>query len=174
MNAPPPEPAGGIAMRELFDRYRPALYAYFLRRTRQPADAEDLTHDVFVRLGRLDPETEIHNIEAFIFRTAVNLLRDRARRAQTRLEVTELLPADSGLAAGEPGPERVLEAKVELKQVMDALAALSEKTRAIFILRRLEQMSCTDIASFYGISVSAVEQHITRALAHLARTVGKL
>jgi RNA polymerase sigma-70 factor (ECF subfamily) len=171
-NAPPPGTSGGLVMRELFDRYRPALYAYFLRRTRQPADAEDLTHDVFLRLSRLDPATEIHNIEAFIFRTAVNLLRDRARRAHAHVEVTELLPTDPEPAAGEPTPERVLEAKVELKRVMDALGALSEKTRHIFILRRLEQMSCADIASFYGISVSAVEQHITRALAHLARTVG--
>ncbi len=62
---------------------------------------------------------------------------------------------------------------MELKRVMDALGALSEKTRHIFILRRLEQMKCEDIASFYGVSVSAVEQHITKALAHLAKTVGR-
>ena len=165
--------SGSVASRELFDRYRPALYAYFLRRTRQQADAEDLTHDVFLRLSRLDPGTEIHNIEAFIFQTAANLLRDRARRDHAHADVTELLPTDPEPATGEPTPERVLEAKVELKRVMDALGALSEKTRHIFILRRLEQMSCADIASFYGISVSAVEQHITRALSHLAKTVGR-
>ena len=168
-----PEKGGGAILHELFDRYRPALYAYFLRRTRQPADAEDLTHDVFLRLSRLDPATEIHNIEAFIFRTAVNLLRDRARRDFAHRDVTEMLPTDPEPAAGEPTPERVLEAKVELKRVMDALGALSEKTRHIFILRRLEQMKCEDIASFYGVSVSAVEQHITKALAHLAKTVGR-
>jgi RNA polymerase sigma-70 factor (ECF subfamily) len=168
-----PERGGGAVLHELFDRYRPALYAYFLRRTRQPADAEDLTHDVFLRLSRLDPATEIHNIEAFIFRTAVNLLRDRARRDFAHRDVTEMLPTDPEPVAGEPTAERVLEAKVELKRVMDALGALSEKTRHIFILRRLEQMKCEDIASFYGISVSAVEQHITKALAHLAKTVGR-
>ncbi|HEY4124706.1 MAG TPA: sigma-70 family RNA polymerase sigma factor [Rhizomicrobium sp.] len=171
--APPQGSPGGMTPRELFDRYRPALYAYFLRRTRQHADAEDLTHDVFLRLSRLDPATEIHNIEAFIFQTAVNLLRDRARRDFAHRDVTELLPTDPEPATGEPTPERVLEAKVELKRVMDALGALSEKTRHIFILRRLEQMKCEDIASFYGISISAVEQHITKALAHLAKTVGR-
>jgi len=165
--------SGGMASRELFDRYRPALYAYFLRRTRQHADAEDLTHDVFLRLSRLDPSTEIRNIEAFIFQTAVNLLRDRARRAHAHGPFIPLLPDDTGPIAGEPTPERVLEAKVELKRVMEALAALSEKTRNIFILRRLEQMKCEDIATFYGISVSAVEQHITKSLAHLAKTVGR-
>jgi len=171
ISAQPAGTSGGVTSRELFDRYRPALYAYFLRRTRHQADAEDLTHDVFLRLSRLDPATEIRNIEAFIFQTAVNLLRDRARRDHGRF--AELLPTDPEPATGEPTPERVLEAKVELKRVMDALGALSEKTRNIFILRRLEQMSCADIASFYGISVSAVEQHITRALAHLAKTVGR-
>lgn len=169
----PDEVPGAAAAREVFDRYRPALYAYFLRRTRHQADAEDLTHDVFLRLSRLDPGTEIHNFEAFIFQTAANLLRDRARRDRAHAAFTGLLPADSEPVTGEPGPERVLEAKVELKRVMDALSHLSEKTRHIFILRRLEQMSCADIASFYGISVSAVEQHITRALAHLAKTIGR-
>jgi RNA polymerase sigma factor (sigma-70 family) len=162
--------AGG-ALRNLFDRYRGALYAYFLRRTRNPADAEDLTQDVFVRLGRLDPQTELRNAEAFIFQTAVNLLRDRARRAQVQRGTAEPLPVLPELPAGEPDAERVLGAKVELARVMDALNALSEKTRNIFILRRLEQMKCEEIAVFYGISVSAVEQHITKALAHLAKTV---
>lgn len=160
-------------IRNLFDRYRAPLYAYFLRRTRNKADAEDLTHDVFVRLTRLDPGAELHNAEAFIFQTAANLMRDRGRRAQSRGESVDVSQAEVEARPGEPGPERVLQAKAELKLVMAALDTLSEKTRNIFILRRLEQMKCEEIASFYGISVSAVERHITRALAHLTKTFGR-
>ncbi len=162
---------GHIALGALFDRYRSALHAYFLRRTRNQADAEDLTHDVFVRLGRLDPATELHNAEAFIFQTAANLLRDRARRAGAQRGVIVASSPLPDPPTGEPDAERVLGAKVELSRVMDALNTLSERTRNIFILRRLEQMKCEEIAAFYGISVSAVEQHITKALAHLAKTV---
>lgn len=163
--------AGKAALGDLFDRYRGALLAYFLRRTRNRADAEDLTHDVFVRLGRLDPATELHNAEAFIFQTAANLLRDRARRADAQRNVVVESSSMPDQPTGEPDAERVLSAKVELSRVMDALNSLSERTRNIFILRRLEQMKCEEIAAFYGISVSAVEQHITKALAHLAKTV---
>lgn len=163
--------AGQLALRELFERYRGALLAYFARRTRNQSDAEDLTHDVFVRLGRLDPATELYNAEAFIFQTAANLLRDRARRAEAQRSVIVPSSPMPEPPAGEPDAERVLGAKVELSRVMDALSTLSEKTRNIFILRRLEQMKCEEIAAFYGISVSAVEQHITKALAHLARTI---
>lgn len=157
----------------LFQRYRAPLYAYFLRRTRNAADAEDLAHDVFVRLSRLDPSTELRNAEAFIFQIATNLLRDRARRAATHGEAADLTEAELTERPGEPGPERVYQAKVELAKVMSALSALSEKTRTIFVLRRLEQMKCEDIAELFGISVSAVEQHITKALAHLAKTIGR-
>jgi RNA polymerase sigma factor (sigma-70 family) len=160
-------------IRNLFDRYRMPLYAYFLRRTRNKADAEDLTHDVFVRLTRLDPTAELHNAEAFIFQTAANLLRDRGRRTQSHGETVDVSQAELEIGPGEPGAERVLQAKAELKLVMAALDTLGEKTRNIFILRRLEQMKCDEIASFYGISISAVERHITRALAHLTKTFGR-
>ncbi len=52
---------------------------------------------------------------------------------------------------------------------MGALESLGERTRRIFILRRLEQMKCQEIADLFGISVKAVEHHIARALAHLAK-----
>lgn len=165
--------AEALGLTELFNRYRAPLYAYFLRRTRNSADAEDLMHDVFVRLSRLDPKTDVHNAEAFVFQTAVNLLRDRARRAHTKTAAGEVAALEFEPASGDPGPERVLQAKVELAKVMAALGALSEKTRAIFVLRRLEQMKCDEIAELYGISVSAVEQHITKALAHLTKTIGR-
>ena len=168
-----PDQRDGNAARlgELFERYRPALYAYFMRRVRQKADADDLVQDVFVRLGRLDPETEIRDVEAFIFRTAVNLLRDRARRAKSHRDAGELPSLEFEPPDGVPGAERVLEAKVELGRVMEALNAVGDKTRNIFILRRLEQMKVQDIAAFYGVSIKTIEYHITKAQAHLAKVI---
>lgn len=157
----------------MFERYRPALNAYFKRRVRNAADADDLVQDVFVRLSRLDPSIEIRNAEAFIFHTAVNLLRDRARRAKAHREIGELASLEIDPVDEEPGALRVLEARAELGRVMAALNALSEKTRNIFILRRLEQVKVEDIAMFYGVSVSAVEHHITKAQAHLVKTIGR-
>ncbi len=160
-----------VVLHELFERFRPALNAYFMRRVRSAADADDLVQDVFVRLTRLAPSTEIRNAEAFIFHTAVNLLRDRARRAKAHRDVGELAMLEFEPADEEPGADRVLEAKAELGQVMAVLNALSERTRNIFVLRRLEQVKVEDIAAYYGISVSAVEHHITKAQAHLSRLI---
>jgi len=160
-----------VALRELFERYRPALYAYFMRRVRHTADADDLAQDVFVRLSRLDPSTNIRDAEGFIFQTAINLVRDRSRRARVQGNIDQLSALKSELADEEPGAQRVLEGKVELYRVIDALDRLSDRTRNIFVLRRLEQMKVEDIAVFYGISVSAVEHHITKAQAHLVKLI---
>jgi RNA polymerase sigma-70 factor (ECF subfamily) len=160
-----------VRVRNLFERYRPALFAYFTHRVRSSSEADDLVQDVFVRLSRLDASMDIHNPEAFIFRTAVNLLRDRARRRKARRETAEFDALGFELSDEEPGIERVLEARAELSEVITALKGLSERTRNIFILRRLELVKVAEIAMFYGISISAAEHHITKAQAHLARTI---
>ena len=46
---------------------------------------------------------------------------------------------------------------------------MPERTRAIFILYRVENMSQDAIAAAFGISASAVKQHVARAMAQLVR-----
>jgi RNA polymerase sigma-70 factor (ECF subfamily) len=56
-----------------------------------------------------------------------------------------------------------------LADVVAAIEELSERTRAIFYLYRLENLKIREIAEFYGISGSAVEKHVSKALLHLAQ-----
>ena len=52
-----------------------------------------------------------------------------------------------------------------------ALMKLPERTRAVFLLRRLEGMSYSEIAIRLGVSVSAAEKHMLRAVRHLLANV---
>jgi RNA polymerase sigma-70 factor (ECF subfamily) len=56
-----------------------------------------------------------------------------------------------------------------LHDVSRALDELSELTRNVFILFRLENMMQKDIAALYGIAPSTVEKHVMRAMIHLAK-----
>ena len=53
--------------------------------------------------------------------------------------------------------------------VSRALAGLSQRSREILLLFRLERMRKRDIADSFGISVSAVDKHLIKATAHLTR-----
>lgn len=165
-----PEP---LSVSVLFQRHRSVLHYYFLHRTASRSDAEDLVQDVFVRLSRMQGLAEIRNAEAFLFETAANLLKDWARRRRTHGFTVEPIENYCELWDREPSAERVLQARAELSAVVEALDGLSEKTRRIFILRRLERVKCQEIAALYGISVKGVERHIAKALLHLSRTIAR-
>lgn len=163
----------GLTREALDVRYRRPLTAFFMRRAASQADAEDLVQEVFVRL-LARAATDIESADSFVFAIAGNLLRDRARMAQTR-RTSAHDPVEGAFDTDHVddalvehcGPDRVLLDKERLALVTRALEDLGERTRNIFVLYRLENMRRRDIAVLYGITVSAVEKHIAKALDHL-------
>jgi RNA polymerase sigma factor (sigma-70 family) len=148
---------------------RPALVKYFLRKCGNTAEAEDLAQDVIERaLGKAKWES-VDQAKGYIFRIAVNRWHDRNRRSVTRGVSVEWDDAATFAQAEETSPERVLSSEQELHAVVAALQELNERTRDVFMLDRLEHLKHVEIARLFGISVSAVEKHVSKALAHLAR-----
>ena len=151
---------------------RPALVRFFRRRCKNLPQAEDLAQDVIMRtLGRAEWKT-IDQAKGYIFRTAANLWRDQARHLKVTGGAELSWDENIGNAVTEGIPlERVLLSEEELRRVDAVLLELNERTRDVFVLSRLEDMKYSEIASTLGISVSAVEKHMIKALAHLARQI---
>jgi RNA polymerase sigma-70 factor (ECF subfamily) len=149
---------------DLHQRYRPALMSFFLRRLRDRSEAEDLTQEVFARLALV----ELHGQpDGYIFQTAANLLRDRARRVKVRARHQSEIGYLDGEEVERLDPARILAAREALGEVADALDVLPERTRSMFLLFRLEGMKQAEIARLYGVSVSAVQKHLLKAVLHL-------
>ncbi|TCM16481.1 RNA polymerase sigma-70 factor (ECF subfamily) [Novosphingobium sp. PhB165] len=150
-------------------RFRQSLLRHFGRRFSETCELEDMVQEVFVRLIRRGGVASLENLQAYVFETASSVLNDRLRRMRTRHE-TAHEPFDADLHANvDFSPEDVLLGKERLARATAALLELPERTRVIFVLRRLEGMRFQDIASRLGISVSAVEKHMQRAIAHMIR-----
>jgi RNA polymerase sigma-70 factor (ECF subfamily) len=156
-------------------RFRAPLMGYFVTRVGSRDEAEDLTQEVFVRLMALSSLAEIDRAEAFVFRVASNLLRDRSRKARRwRWQTRSPLNSDAideyvKELVEDCSPERVLVGRETLTEVLGALDELGDRTRDIFLLFRLEGMKQQEIAVLHGISRSTVEKHVMRAVHHLAR-----
>lgn len=167
--AKPAQTEHSALLDDLSKNFRRPLIAYFLKRTRNTAEVEDLVQETFYRIIRRSDGDNIRNPEAFLFQTAANLLRDHARREATQASSLSSY-ADLSNTTEVLSPERVLQSKQSLKSILAALESVSEVTRDIFILHRLENMKYKEIASLYGISQSAVEKHMMKAIAHLIRS----
>lgn len=154
-----------IGLEQLNHRWRPALMSFFRRRVRDNSEAEDLTQEVFVRMLR----TESANAapDHYIFQIAQNLLIDRARRTRIRQQYLES-SADLSAADVDPlDPQRIALAREELASFAAALEALPERTRTMFTLYRIDQISQDDIGEAFGISKSAVKKQIASAMAFI-------
>lgn len=149
-------------------RYTVPLTRFFARRLPSSAEVQDLVQDVFLRLSRMPDPQAIRKPDQFVFTTAANLLRDRARRgadpaelATATLERLEI--PDSGFA-----PDRVMDSRAAAHRVAVALDRLPPRTKHVFVLRTLEGWKMAEVAKAVGISTRAAEKHQARALAFLA------
>ncbi|TCS15284.1 RNA polymerase sigma-70 factor (ECF subfamily) [Caulobacter sp. BK020] len=136
----------------------------------QDADVDDIVQEVFVRFARRTPGEAIERLDAYLFQTAANLIRDRARHRQVRREAAAETE-DASAPQRPASPEQALIDRQTLALVREALADLPERTRNVFLLHRVDGMRHQDIAGALNMSVSTVEKDVRRAMAHLTRRV---
>ena len=163
---------------QIDSRFRAPLMSFFLRRVGDHAVAEDLTQDVFERLLKADERGEIDDVEALVFVTAANLLKDRGRKQQRRVgaQLIDIGGLEVSAVTREfledRDPERVFLARESIVDVLNALDELGQRTRDVYVLFKLEGMKQSEIATLYGIGRSTVEKDVMRATAHLTLRFG--
>lgn len=132
----------------------------------QHVDLDDILAEVLTRAYAVDDWRQIRNGLAFMHRIARNLLVDQARRdAIISFDYMADLE-DLGRTVSYDG---MLNARDELRRLETLVKKLPAQQKRAFILRRVEGYSIADVAAEMGLSVSTVENHLSRALAHIAR-----
>jgi RNA polymerase sigma-70 factor (ECF subfamily) len=157
-------------LEKLYRAHAPRLLRLFSRRAGSH-EAPDLVQESFARLADAQAfqDGEIDRPEAYLSQIARNLLRNRARSAlQRSLTVQE--PADKSIGIG-TDLVAALEARDHLNRVQIALIRLKPQTRAIFLANRIDGFSYKEIAAQTGLSVKGVEWHMSKAIAHIDRSL---
>lgn len=132
------------------------------RRVGCRATAADLVQELFLRFWRR-PTAPVEDLGTYLLRSAHNLAIDHLRSEGSRNRAESALLPEQQLA--EPAsPEAALEAGSQLRHVESALRELPERTRQIFLLNRIHGRTYGEIARAMGLTQSAVEKHMMRAL----------
>jgi RNA polymerase sigma-70 factor (ECF subfamily) len=155
----------------LLDRYRGPLVGYFSRMLQDPAMAEDLAQETFLRVyqarERYEPDAKF---TTWLYRIATNLalnaIRDRKEvtpRAEHNYdrEVTE--PETSRIADAKPTVEQTLMESERQEIVRQAVESLPERQRTAVILHKYQEVDYRQIAKVLGVSESAVKSMLFRA-----------
>ncbi len=136
----------------------PYILNFIKKRIDNPADAEDLAQDAFVKLLEYKQMIRPATLQSLVFTIVRNQIADYRRRHFRR---PELLCVDYGatLPAAETADSRLL--VHELAGMERAVVkAMSGRRRAVYCLHRYAELSAHDIAVELKLSKRTVESHL--------------
>ena len=147
--------------------YSPLLYRVALSVLRNPAEAEDVVQDVFVRvLQRQQELARIIDLRPWLVRIAWNLALDRRRRI--RPDQMDEIFAEGLVSPTLPADQALAEAR-HIRQVLAAMERLPAKERQALLLSAIEELSTAEIGAVLGSSESSIRSLLFRARAHLRK-----
>ena len=154
-------------LEEIYRMEAPRLARYFRRRTRESDDALDLVQESFVRLAAHMARQALSHPASYLQRIARNLLFDQSKRGEAKFVEYHTPLHDSFELAIEPDQWLAIEAGDVMKLYRQALDDLPEKTRQVFVLHRVDELTYKEIGARLGISIATVQYHVAKALVHL-------
>jgi RNA polymerase sigma-70 factor (ECF subfamily) len=161
------------SMNDIYQNRHKPLFRFFFRLTGRQAKAEDLVHEVFLRMLRYRHtyETERNDgettgaFEAWMYRIARNTLADDARK--NRHEVAAAEGELESLASGRPTPFDTAAKRQDLALLHRAMGELSEEKRELLVLTRFHGLSYEQIGRILGCETGTVKGRVFRAMKEL-------
>lgn len=147
-----------------------AVHAYYAglcdfawRYVRSTAIAEEVVQEVFLNLWEHRKRLQSDgSLRAYLYQSVKNRSLNHLRNQRTRLQKTEALTEH--LSHAPPQPDRAMMQGELAHRIRQALDALPERRRTIFVLSKLHGLTYAEVASVLGISVNTVDTQMRRAL----------
>ena len=141
----------------------PMLLASARKLADDPDAARDLVQEAFARLLTVERWAQIEAPHPYLLRMMRNLAFEKLRRAKiARFE--QLTQADDFDVVDEsPDAFQIVSGREQLARLDAALAGLPERCRRVFVMRRIEERSPSEVARHLGVSPSTLEKRLARA-----------
>lgn len=159
------------ALARLLARYQRSVSRFIAGRISDPALAEDLTQETWLRcVSRIGGLRQPGAFAGWLFRIAGNVCMDHYRKRDQRPEALGEAPqADPRQRTGS-GAYR---AQASLGELREAVAELPDNQRVAIELRHQSGMRCKEIAQVMGTSVGSVTKWLSRAYETLRERVDR-
>ena len=164
------------AFRELVETHKKKVYFLALDMVGNPADAEDVSQEVFLRVFRsFKTFKQDARLGAWLYRITYNASIDHLRKRA----VTPEPIADEALEAGFRSHPQITEPQTSLdpavaaergllkERIEKALRNVSPQEKAVFLLRHYEDLSLKEIAESLDLTVGSVKSYLFRAVRKL-------
>jgi RNA polymerase sigma-70 factor (ECF subfamily) len=155
--------------RKLFDEHYKAIRNFIYYLSGDLSLADDLTQDVFLLAWEERDKVKDETAKSYLFTIAKNNYFKHHRKKAIRLNFSSTLINETN----NESPEFILELKEFDEKLQAVIAEIPDKTRAIFLMSRIDQMTYGEIAAVMQLSTKAIEKHMSKALQLLRQKVDR-
>jgi RNA polymerase sigma-70 factor (ECF subfamily) len=151
------------AFKDLYYKYFDQLYSFAWYRTYSKEASRDFVQELFTIVWtnrkKLNPKK---SIKAYLYKVLGNLIIDASR-----LHASQNVPLEN---VETTSTENDIELNIDIQ---NAINALPQKLREVYLLSRLDGFKYSEIAEILGISLKAVEKRLANAFSKLRKTFPK-
>jgi len=141
------------------------LNRFLSRRTASAEQAADLVQEMFLRLIERDSAAEeIRHPRGYLYRSAKNIAAESWRSSSPKTEVVDVAGLQAEEEPSSPSPETLLHQQQTNALLLAAIENLPPRCREVFMLHKFEGLTYNQIAAQLGITTSAVEKQMMRAM----------
>jgi RNA polymerase sigma factor (sigma-70 family) len=147
-----------------FLEHQSFLKKFLSRYLHNRQDIEDVVQETYLRAYQAELNKDIEQPKAFLFRIARNIALTSLTKKSNQItdyiaDLDDSLVIDNGTTV-----ENEVEARQNLGIYCEAVAALPEQCRRVFLLRKIHGLSHKEIAERMELSVSSVEKHLLKGV----------
>jgi len=159
----------GMDVDAVFLKHQSELLGYLTRYTGDPEFAADAVQDVYIRLKTSPPRSD-SNLRAWLYIVATNVVRDRWKKREVRVEQLPDLSRRPATSDTAPDPHAEVERLERVQLAHQILAKASDRERTI-LLMWVEGFSHREIADAVGTTRGTISPTIARALKKLSKQI---
>lgn len=160
-----------MSYEEVFKIYNKKIYSFSFRYLKDREEAESVVQEVFLKLWenckKLDKNS---NLNAWLFTVTFNTIRKRFRKMTLEKKFVENYSALQGENSNEIS-------EIEYYDLLDRAAHLIDKMpprqKKVFLLRKDNELSSSEIAKQLKLSKKTVENHLNRARTFLKKAMNE-
>lgn len=161
----------GAAFEQIVIRTEKEIYSLALSITRSREDAEDATQETYMRLWKSINDYKGASAKCYLFKTARNIAIDIIRKKGKReiIDLNEAIETED--AEYDLRPDEAYIKKLTVDTVRECINALPLPMRELIVMRDIDGLSYSEMASILGIPEGSVKSGLFRARERLRRLI---
>ncbi|WP_109300432.1 RNA polymerase sigma factor [Aquimarina sp. AU474] len=158
---------------EFFKSHAKLLRNYVYYKFGDLDQAEDIVQDSFIKLWNNCSKVNLDKAKSYVYTVATNLGISITRHQKVRFKYKDYV-TQRKTDINQESPEFIMLEKEYMEKFKNAIAALPERQREVFLLSRIDKKTYREIAELSGVSVKAIEKLMHKALVALRKTIGNI